>query len=322
MSSSRLSLSVALCTFNGSAHLPEQLQSLTRQTRPMDELIVFDDASTDGTVEILNRFAAEAGAFPVKIRVNPETLGPTKNFEQAIAACSGDVISLCDQDDLWREDKLSLTEAAFSRQPELGFVFGDAEVCDDNGKTLGYRLWDSVRFFPQLRRQMDAGRGFEVLLRQNVVTGATLAFAARYRPMLLPIDSRWMHDGWIVLLLSAIAPVGQIPEPVIRYRQHSQQAIGALQRTLYQEYLAAKAMDRNIFTEQAQMFEAALARLSQTNAPNHMLNLLEKKIQHCRKRSAIRRRESSRLAAFTEFLTLRYRHFSLGWKSFAQDLFL
>jgi len=322
MPSSRFSLSVALCTFNGSAHLPEQLQSLARQTRPMDELVIFDDASTDGTVEILNRFAAEAKSFPVKIRVNPQTLGPTKNFEQAIAACSGEIISLCDQDDIWREDKLSLTEAAFLRRPELGFVFGDAEVCDDNGKKLGYRLWESVRFFPRLRRQMEAGRGFEVLLRQNVVTGATLAFPSRYRPILLPIDSRWMHDGWIALLLSAIAPVAQIAEPVIHYRQHPQQAVGALQRTLYQEYLAAKAMDRNVFAEQAEMFEAAHARLSQMKAPSHALNLLEKKIQHCRRRSAIRRGESSRLPAFTEFLTLRYRHFSLGWKSFAQDLFL
>jgi glycosyltransferase involved in cell wall biosynthesis len=318
---SSLRLSVALCTYNGSAHLSEQLKSLARQSRPADELIVFDDASTDGTGEILERFAAEA-RFPVTIRANPERLGSTKNFEHAIGACNGDVISLCDQDDVWREDKLALTEAAFLRQPDLGFVFGDADVCDESGKALGYRLWDSVRFFPRLRRQMENGRGFEVLLRQNVVTGATMAFASKFRSMLLPIDSRWMHDGWIALLLSAVEPVALIAEPVIRYRQHARQAVGALQRTLYQEYLAAKSMDRNVFAEQAQMFEAARVRLTQMQVPKRTLDLLEEKIRHCRRRSAIRRGESSRLPAFTEFLTLRYRHFSLGWKSFAQDLFL
>jgi glycosyltransferase involved in cell wall biosynthesis len=317
-----LRLSVALCTYNGSAHLAEQLDSLARQTRPPDELVVFDDASTDRTLEILNRFAAARPGFPVTIRVNPQTLGPTKNFEQAIAACNGDVILLCDQDDGWREDKTSLIQDTFLNQPDLGFVFSDAQVCDQSGQPLGYRLWDSVRFCPRLRRKMQNGHGFEVLLRQNVVTGATLAFSARFRPMLLPIDPRWIHDGWIALLLSVFAPIAQIPEPVIQYRQHPQQAIGALQRTLYQEYLAAKAMDPNVFAEQAQMFEAVLARLSQLNAPNPVLRFLEKKIQHCRRRSAIRRRESSRLPAFAEFLTLRYRHFSLGWKSFAQDLFL
>jgi glycosyltransferase involved in cell wall biosynthesis len=317
---SSLRISIALCTYNGSAHLSEQLKSLLRQTRPADELVVFDDGSTDETIEILKRFSTSA--LPMAIHVNSQRLGPAKNFEQAITACTGDLISLCDQDDIWHQNKLSLTEAAFQKNPELGFVFGDAEVCDDNGKELDYRLWDSVRFSPRLRRQMRDGHGFNVLLRQNVVTGATMTFASRFRPMLLLIDSRWMHDGWIALLLSAIAPVAQIEQPIIRYRQHSQQAIGALQRTLYQEYLAAKAMDRNIFTEQAEMFEAALQRLSAISAPPHTIELLRKKIRHSRRRSAIRKRECSRFSAFAEFFTLQYRHFSLGWKSFAQDLFL
>jgi glycosyltransferase involved in cell wall biosynthesis len=317
---SPLRLSIALCTYNGSAHLSEQLESLVHQTRPAEELVVFDDGSADETVEILRRFAVSA-PFPMTIHVNPQRLGPAKNFEQAITACTGDLISLCDQDDIWRQDKLALTEAAFQKNPELGFVFGDAEVCDDDGKELGYRLWNSVRFSPRLLQMRD-GHSFDVLLRQNVVTGATMTFASRFRPKVLPIDPRWMHDGWIALLLSAIAPVALIEQPIIRYRQHPQQAIGARQRTLYQEYLAAKTMDRNIFSEQAEMFEATLQRLSAISAPPHKIELLKKKILHSRRRSAIRTGECSRFLAFTEFLTLRYRHFSLGWKSFAQDLFL
>jgi glycosyltransferase involved in cell wall biosynthesis len=317
---SSLRVSVALCTYNGSAHLAEQLESLLRQTRQPDELIIFDDASTDRTADMLQNFSG--ATFPVKIQINQRTLGPAKNFEQAIAACDGDVIALCDQDDLWHLNKLALTEAAFADHPNAGFVFGDAEMCDETGQALAYRLWDSVRFSRRSRRQMKRGRGLEVLLRQNVVTGATMAFSSKFRSMVLPIDPRWMHDGWIALLLSAIAPVALIEEPVIRYRQHAQQEIGARQRTLYQQYMAAKAMDRNVFAEEADMFEAARRRLSQLHAPAHVLNLVEKKIQHSLRRSAIRRRESSRLKAFGELLMLRYRHFSLGWKSFAQDLFL
>jgi len=314
-------LSVALCTYNGAAHLSEQLTSLTRQTRPPNELIVFDDGSTDRTVDIINSWTSSA-PFPVKIVINGQKVGPAANFEKAIGACTGDIIALCDQDDIWREDKLAKTEAAFTDRPEIGFVFSDAEVCGENGQPLGYRLWNSVRFSSRLQRQMTNGRGLDVLVRQNVVTGATLAFAARFRSMVLPIDPHWMHDGWIALLLSAIAPIAAISDPLIRYRQHSEQAIGALQRTLYQEYLAAKSMDRNVFAGQAEMFEAALQRLKQSSAPPRALELLEKKVQHCKRRSAIRRRECSRLGAFTELLLLRYRRFSLGWKSFAQDLFL
>ena len=78
-------LSVALCTYNGAAHLPQQLASLGRQTRLPDELIAFDDGSTDETVDILNAFGSSA-AFPVKIQVNAHRAGPAANFEKAITA--------------------------------------------------------------------------------------------------------------------------------------------------------------------------------------------------------------------------------------------
>src|SRR5262249_18454629 len=99
-------LSVALCTYHGASYVDAQVASLTRQTRLPDELIVCDDLSTDDTVSILERFA-RAAPFPVRIHVNEQTLRSTKNFEQAISLCSGDVIFLCDQDDVWEPEKLA-----------------------------------------------------------------------------------------------------------------------------------------------------------------------------------------------------------------------
>jgi glycosyltransferase involved in cell wall biosynthesis len=320
-------ISIALCTYNGSAHLPQQLDSIAGQLLAPDELHIFDDASTDDCAGIARRFSTTA-RFAVSVHVNERNLGPTKNFEQAIAACDGDAIALCDQDDVWRPEKLARIAAEFERSPNLGFAFTDADVCDERAEPLGYTLWKSVGFTPMMRARLRRGRPFEVILRQNVVTGATMAFSSRFKPLVLPIDPRWVHDGWIALLIAATgAPVRISDEPMIRYRQHATQAIGALRRSLLQQYRNARDMSRQVFAEHAEMYQAAYERLTAVShqfpvAPE-VLAMLEQKIQHFRTRSQIRLGERGRiLSSVSELVSLRYRRYSMGWKSFAQDLFL
>ena len=315
-------ISVALCTFNGGAHLRPQLDSLLAQTRLPDEAVVCDDGSTDGTVDALARFAAGA-PFPVHVHCNADRLGPAQNFGKAVAACTGDVIACCDQDDVWLPHKLATLVELFEVHPDLGFAFSDAEVIDAAGRPLGYRLWDSVGFTPGLRRRFAADP-LAVLVRQNVVTGATLAFAGRLRPLVLPIGPGWMHDGWIGLLASAVTPAVAIPQPLVQYRQHAAQSIGAERLSLRRQIRTARGMGKSVFDEQAAAYAAALDRLSAwpgvRDAP---LRLIGEKVAHCRTRSAIRLGERRRLrSSVGELASLRYRRFSLGWKSFAQDLFL
>ena len=327
-SHSHPSISVALCTYNGAPFLPEQLQSLAAQTQKPNELVVFDDGSTDKTLTILRAFAASNPGFDVRIQTNSTRLGSSQNFQRAIAACHSSIIALCDQDDIWAPEKLAVVAREFEKNPNLGLVFSDAEICDESCHPLGYRLWQSVAFTPLMRRRLSRGHAFDVILRQNVVTGATMAFASRIRDLVLPVDKLWVHDGWIALLSAAVAPVAAIPRPLVRYRQHSAQSIGALRRTLYQQYLNAKKLDARWFADHAGQYEAALHRLTEKTSDNfhpspRTLQLLGEKITHWHRRTAIRGRAVARfLPSVTEFVTLRYGRFSLGWKSFAQDLFL
>jgi glycosyltransferase involved in cell wall biosynthesis len=321
-------ISVALCTFNGAAFLTEQLRSIASQTIKPAEVVVFDDGSTDRTMEILDQFAKSGRGFEVRITSNQHRLGPTANFGQAIAACQGQIIALCDQDDLWMPDKLETIYCEFQRCPDLLMAFSDAEICDEACEKLGYRLWESVGLAGRLRRKLESGRAFEVILRQNVVTGTTMAFAAELRELVLPIDPLWVHDGWIGLLAAAVGRVSAIPRPLVRYRQHTSQAIGALRRSFYQQYLNAKKMDGPWFGRQADMYQAAATRLD--NPPGGSFTpsarnkkLLNEKVRHFRRRSEFHGRGLSRfLPSVGEFVTFRYRRYSLGWKSFAQDLFL
>src|SRR6516164_2136009 len=97
---SETTISVAMATYNGERFLEEQLNCLTRQMLLPFELVVCDDGSTDGTLDILHRFAQSA-PFPVWIYENQTKLGFGFNFLQAIGRSTGELVALSDQDDVW-----------------------------------------------------------------------------------------------------------------------------------------------------------------------------------------------------------------------------
>jgi glycosyltransferase involved in cell wall biosynthesis len=322
---SAISLSIALCTYNGAAYLPEQLRSIAEGERSPDELLVCDDASTDATVEIIRRFAAIA-RFLVRLEVNRENLGSTANFARAIGLCQGTWIALCDQDDVWHPSKLRRLCEVIEREPSPGLVLSDAQLIDAQGRPLGHRLWQAVRFTRREQRKMDSPHAAEVLLRHNVACGATLAFRAEHRELLLPIGEGWVHDAWIALLVAAVDRCQALAEPLVAYRQHPQQQIGEPRRTLYQQYVRGRGTSAEHFLAIAERFGAAhdrLARFAPRLRDLGILAALRGKIAHCRAKAAMRQGGHGRLGGILgELVRGHYGRYSLGWRSLAQDLFL
>ena len=220
-------ISIALCTYNGEQYLRSQLDSFLEQHRLPDELIVCDDRSSDETTQIVERFAARA-PFTVDLFVNEKNFGSTRNFEKAISLCTGDLIFLSDQDDVWLPQKIERIESEFTKDEGAGLIFSDAEVVDEDLKPLGLRL-SSLTFHDSCRQDMRNGKQFESLLRQNFVTGATAAFRSSFREILLPTPDgvpNLIHDAWIALSIANEARIVFIDEPLIKYRQHGSQQIG------------------------------------------------------------------------------------------------
>ena len=222
--STKLSLSIALTTYNGEQYIREQLDSIVRQTMLPDELVISDDASVDSTFDIIKDFERSA-PFPVKLQINQKRLGSTLNFESAIRACSGDIIFLCDQDDVWYPDKIARIEECFVNNPKAGAVFTDADIVDQNLQSYGPKLWKKIRFNLSEQKNM-ANDAFTVLLKHFVVTGATMAFRSSFKEFVFPIPEEWVHDAWIAFLISASSNLIAIPTPLIAYRQHSSNQIG------------------------------------------------------------------------------------------------
>jgi len=121
------SLSVCMATYNGSRFLPRQLETILPQLGPEDELIVSDDASTDGTPELVRELCGER----VKL-LHGCFRSPVLNFEHALRQARGEVLVLADQDDIWCENKLPLVRERFAgRTHERLLVLFDGRVIDE-----------------------------------------------------------------------------------------------------------------------------------------------------------------------------------------------
>lgn len=211
-----MKLSIALCTYNGSKFLQSQLASFLEQTLLPDEVVVCDDHSTDGTMEILESFARNAPFF-VQIHQNPRNLGVRANFLQAIEICRGEFIALSDQDDVWLPHKLQRAHEQLQQceNSASALYFSRLRYVDDQLETLGMSPL-RVRF------------GFPNAIVENVATGCSIVFGAEIRRLLLRVPARRMemHDWWAYLVACAFGTVIYDDVPSVLYRQHGANVAG------------------------------------------------------------------------------------------------
>ena len=323
---SDVKISIAMCTYNGADFLSDQLESIVAQSRPPDEIVVCDDGSTDETQALLNQFAAKS-PVPVSVHFNEKNLGSVKNFENAIGLCTGDVIVLSDQDDVWRADKLQLIEDAFCRAPRAGLVFSDAEIVDENLRPLDRKMWDEIGFDAHKRKLLRSGRALDVLITGWTVTGATMAFRSDFVKLSLPIPQgiAMIHDGWIALTIAAVADVLMIEDLLIKYRQHGRQQIGAPGEKQVEEQNVIQAFRRRNSTSDLHKILATLEeRLVAQGASYDTRNALSFVADysfHLNVRANLPQNRLNRLPRILrELMTRRYHEYANGFKSAAKDL--
>ena len=181
-------LSIAMCTFNGGRFIRQQLDSILKQTLPPHELVICDDGSEDETLQILHEAVAES-SIKLRIYVNANNLGFTRNFEQALALCTGDLIFMADQDDIWYPEKISTLCQLFHDRPELLGVTHDGRLVDEHGKWYGTMKQDQI--YRGYGRQKPA------------VTGALTCIRRSMLNWMLPIPENIKgHDIWMSYLFS------------------------------------------------------------------------------------------------------------------------
>lgn len=195
-------ISIAMATYNGGRFLQEQLDSFLAQSRLPDELIVTDDGSTDDTVKILRRFA-KAAPFKVRVERNPKQLGAHRNFERALSLCTGDIVLLSDQDDIWYAEKIETVVDAFD--PEALALYHDEHLFEESGL-----MSDTF-----MKRAARIGWGQDMLTAGNCTVLRREALK-----WVLPFPEQTFFDDWINLVMHRLGARQILATPLQKWRRH------------------------------------------------------------------------------------------------------
>lgn len=199
-------ISIAMTTYNGAKYLQEQLDSFSYQSRQPDELVACDDGSTDATLEILEDFRQQA-PFDVRIYCNAVNLGYTKNFEKALSLCTGDVIFLSDQDDVWFCEKIETMTEMLAMRPDIFVLQADMLLADEEMKVTPYTQLGNIITLGQSADAFVAGCG-------TAIRKAWLDVALPFPVQLLT------HDNWIHRLALPLGVRAIHDKPMQYYRRH------------------------------------------------------------------------------------------------------
>lgn len=305
----------------------EQVSSILHQSVPPQQLVVSDDASSDDTIravrERVARFRAQRPEIDLQFVVieNAVPLGVTKNFEQAITACTGEIIVLSDQDDVWHARRLERIVDAFKDSGEVTLLHSDARLVDASGEPLGELLSEGISFTARERAAVRDGRAFEVLLRRNVVTGATTAFRRGLVERAVPFPASWVHDEWLAMVASITGRVDYLDEPLVDYRQHGGNQIGA-GRPDARELLARLREPRAERNARLLARAEALAeRFAEADVPSDVSRSVVEKLRHERVRSSLPKTRILRVwPVLREWLSGRYGRFGRARFDVVRDL--
>lgn len=314
------SVSIAVCTYNGERFLQEQLDSLLAQTHRPNQIVIRDDLSTDGTLALLQAFVprAEAAGITVDLQVNPQNVGYRRNFDGALRACTGEIIFLCDQDDVWHANKIARFCTEFGARPGLLALHCNAQLIDEAGQPLQQTLFDALRYLPEDLARMHAGGGFHLMLKRNLMTGAAMAFRHSVLADALPLpDKDWVHDAWIGTLAAMRGDIDSLPEALIGYRLHSGNQLGLGGNDTAPRAVRRK---RQLETECAQS-GLLLARGRELSLPQPLLAWVERKQHHVSVRATLPTSRVRRLpVVMGQLLSGNYSNFGRGLLSACIDL--
>jgi hypothetical protein len=321
-----LSLSVVLCTCNGVRFLEAQWDSLLAQSRLPDEIIVRDDASTDGTWVLLGTLSARAETRGVRVRLarNERNFGYVANFEAALRDATGDVLFLCDQDDVWHPEKLATLAAAFEARAGLLLLCTDARRVDEDGLGLVHSLFEVLKVSRTELRRIHAGQGFDVLLRRSLATGATVALRRALLADALPLPAGWVHDEWLAIVAAALAGFDCIERPLIDYRQHGRNQLGMPERSLavrWSELWRPPPEPLGALVGRYRVLREHLSALDRRVSTAELGNI-DGKLDHLRARARLAEGPVWRRApaVLEQAVRGRYRRYAAGWRSAVRDL--
>lgn len=218
---------ILLSTYNGEKYLGQQIDSILSQNYSNWNLWIRDDGSSDSTINIIANYLEK----DERIRQIPssENFGLIRSFFTLVddVTIPYDYYMFCDQDDVWRNDKIALTLNEMKKvetcktMPTL--IYTDLIITDKALHPIAQSMFEFQKISPQRNKLSE-------LVVQNVITGCTTMFNSALKIKIKYDDTILMHDQWLGLIASAFGNIGFISESTIYYRQHGKNVVGAQKR--------------------------------------------------------------------------------------------
>lgn len=243
---------ILMAVYNGEDYLCEQIDSILSQTFDDWELLISDDCSTDGSLDIIRRYCARDPRIHIVLDGN--RYGSAKNhFMALLRIAKAPYVMTCDQDDVWDADKIALTFAEMRRRESDSkpvLVCTDLRVVDQRLNELSPSFLD---YSGMDASKLDMG----YFLASCLVTGCTMMVnGPLLRLLQKPIDENRiiMHDWWASLVAAAMGEVIHMDRATISYRQHTDNSVGAERFSVAS---ALAALDQKRATERAALVQAS-----------------------------------------------------------------
>jgi len=257
---SKYCVDVIVATYCGSSFIAQQIKSIQNNKsyqRIVARVIVVDDGSTDNTLSVIEELMFHDNKIELHLN-NGKTKGTSGNFEWGMNLSSAPYVMLCDQDDVWFDNKIELSLKKLlsleSNQPLL--VFSDVEVVDEQLQPL------SPSYFALKKFPVNWHDQFNQLLQQNVASGCTMIMNRALIEKSLPIpQGAFMHDWWLALVAKTHGRLVFIAEPTMLYRQHDSNLVGAAYRSSFKllfnipKYFSKFSSNFKKVVEQAKAFQ-------------------------------------------------------------------
>ncbi len=217
-----MKISVALAAYNGEKYIKEQIVSILDNLSADDELIISDDNPKGKTKSVIESISDGRIKY-----IEGPSKGVIKNFENAIKHCTGDIIILSDQDDVWFKNKVSEIVKAVGDGADM--VVHNAQVTDVNLNPVSTTFKD-----------FGFKRGYWQNIIKNTYIGCCMAFRKEMVQAILPFPEKIpMHDQWIALIAEKYFKIAVIDTPLMNYRRHSETVTGkkttAIQKIIWRK---------------------------------------------------------------------------------------
>lgn len=228
-------ISVAIAAYKGEQYIQEQIESILPQLSPEDEIVISDDKPNTAMGKIILKMAEKDDRINY---VHGKSQGIVANFTNAIRHCKGDVIFLCDQDDIWLPDKVVRLMQKLDEGADL--VLHNAYVTDENLNIIDYSYFAT----------RGSKKGVFSNIFKNSYMGCCMAFKRKMLKYIMPIPRAIaMHDQWIGVICSFYGKVELIDSQLIYHRMHGSNAtrereISINQKLSWRTYLIRRFFKR------------------------------------------------------------------------------